>query len=86
MNLHSPSVSLMMNSSKVLPFFCYCDIRPGSHMPPMHLQGGPQYCLGYCSNMRTEVAGDIGHPSLYCQHAAKLTQVLLHRHAGGKAL
>ena len=29
-------------------------------MPPMHLRHG----LGYCSDMRTEVAGNIGHPSL----------------------
>ena len=49
---------------------------------PMHLR---QHCLGYCSDMRTEVAGNIGHPILYRRHA-KLTRVQLRRHAGGKAL
>jgi len=39
--------------------------KPGSHTPTMHLRHGHWYCLGYCSDMRTEVAGNIGHPSLY---------------------
>ena len=34
-------------------------------MPPMHLRHGRRYCLGYCSDMRIEVAGNIGHPSVY---------------------
>ena len=56
-------------------------------MPLMHLQHGRRYCLGYCSDMRTEVAGNISaHPSLYPDMPAKLTQVQLRRHAGGKAL
>ena len=38
--------------------------QPGSDMPPMHLRHGRRYCLGYCSDMRTEVAGNIAHPSL----------------------
>ena len=33
-------------------------------MPPMHLRHDRRYCLGYCSEMRTEVACNIGHPSL----------------------
>ena len=28
---------------------------------------GRQYCLGYCSDMITEVASNIGHPGLYCR-------------------
>ena len=40
------------------------DSQPGSHMPPMHLRHGRLYCLGYCSDMGTEVAGNIAHPSL----------------------
>ena len=40
-------------------------IKPGSHMLPMHLLHGRRYSLGYCSDMRTEVAGNIAHPSLY---------------------
>ena len=36
-------------------------LKPGYHMPPMHLRHGRRYCLGYCSNMRTEVAGNIAH-------------------------
>ena len=40
-------------------------LKPGSHMPPMHLRHGRRYCLGYCSVMRIEVAGNIGHPSVY---------------------
>ena len=31
----------------------------------VHLWHGHRYCLGYCSDMRTEVNGNIGHPSLY---------------------
>ena len=38
--------------------------QPGSHMPPMHLRHGRRYCLGYCSDMRTEVAGNIAHSNL----------------------
>ena len=34
-------------------------------MPPMHLRHGRRYYLGYCSVMRIEVAGNIGHPSVY---------------------
>ena len=41
-------------------------------MLPMHLQHGRQYCLGYCSDMRTEVAGNIDHSSLYRQYACKV--------------
>ena len=42
-NLHSPSLSLTMNTSKVLPLFYDCDIRSDSHMLPMHLRHGPLY-------------------------------------------
>ena len=38
-------------------------------MPLMHLQHGRRCCLGYCSDMRTEVAGNIAHSSLHPQHA-----------------
>ena len=38
-----------------------------SHMLLMHRSHGRQYCLGYCSDMITEVASNIGHPSLYCR-------------------
>ena len=41
-------------------------------MPPMQLQHGCRYYLGYCSDMRTEVAGNIAHPSLYPQHACEV--------------
>ena len=33
-------------------------------MQPMHLRHDRRYCLGYCSEMKTEVAGNIGYPSL----------------------
>ena len=36
-------------------------------MLPMHRSHGRQYCLGYCSDMITEVASNIGHPGLYCR-------------------
>ena len=57
-------------------------------MPPMQLQDGRRYCLGYCSDMRTEVAGNISaHPSLYPQHACEVDSSSTRgRHAGGKAL
>ena len=42
-------------------------LKPSSHMLPMHRSHGHQYCLGYCSDMITEVASNIGHPSLYCR-------------------
>ena len=47
-------------------------LKPGSHMPLMHLRHGRRYCLGYCSNMRTEVAGNIAHPSLDTPRKASL--------------
>ena len=47
-------------------------LKPGSHMPPMHLRHGRWYCLGYCSNMRTEVPGNIAHPSLDTPRKASL--------------
>ena len=31
----------------------------------VYLRHGLRYCLGYCCDMRTEVNGNIGHPSLY---------------------
>ena len=83
MNLHSPSVSLMMNSSKVLPFFCYCDIRPGSHMPPMHLQGT---AWDIAPIREQKWLATLVIPVFTASMPAKLTQVLLHGHAGGKAL
>ena len=43
-------------------------IKAGSHMPPMHLRHERRYYLGYGSDMRTEVAGNIAHPSLYPRH------------------
>ena len=42
-------------------------LKPSSHMLPMHRSHGRQYCLGYCSDMITEVASNIGHPGLYCR-------------------
>ena len=36
-----------------------------SHMLLMHRSHGRQYCLGSCSDIITEVASNIGHPSLY---------------------
>ena len=38
-------------------------------MPLMHLRHGRWYYLGYCSDMRTEVVGNVFPPSLYCRHA-----------------
>ena len=47
-------------------------VKPGSHMPPMYMRHGRRYCMGYCSDMRTEVAGNITHPSLYPRHACEV--------------
>ena len=56
-------------------------------MPPLlHLRHGRRYCLGYRSDMSTEVAGDIAHASLYSRMTATLTQVQIHKNAGGRAL
>ena len=38
----------------------------------LSLRHGRQYCLGYSSDMRTEVADNIAHPSLYPRHACKV--------------
>ena len=43
-----------------------------SHILPIHLRHGRRCCLGYCSDMRTEVAVNIGHPSLYRRHACEV--------------
>ena len=37
-----------------------------------YLQNFHWHCLGYCSNIRTEVAGHIGYPSLCCWHACEV--------------
>ena len=50
-------------------------VKPGSHMPPRHLPHGRRYYLGYFSDMRTEVACNIGHPVLIAGMPAKLTRV-----------
>ena len=42
--------------------WCFDKIKPGSQMPPMHLGHGRRYCLGYGSDMRTEVAANIAIP------------------------
>ena len=55
-------------------------------MPSMHLRHGRWYCLGYCYDMRTEVAGTLVIPVFIAGMPAKLSQVQLRRHAGGKAL
>jgi len=44
-------------------------VNPGSHMALLYLRHGRRYCPGYCSDMRTEVAGNIGHPIFYHRHA-----------------
>ena len=47
-------------------------VKPGSHMPPRHLPHGRRYYLGYFSDMRTEVACNIGHPGLNRRHACEV--------------
>ena len=37
-------------------------------MSPMHLRHGFRYCLGYCSDMRIEVAGNIGSSECLLLH------------------
>ena len=53
--------------------------KPGSHMPPMHLRHGRRYCLGYCSDKRTEVAGNLAIPVFTAGMPAKLTEVELRK-------
>ena len=43
-------------------------VKPGSHMPLSYLP----VLLGHSSNMRTEVASNRGHVSLYCRHAVEV--------------
>ena len=51
---------------------CLRYLKPGSHMPPLHLGHGGRYYQGYCSNMRTKAAGNVAPPSLYCRHACEV--------------
>ena len=64
----------------------YSILEPGSHMLPMHLWHSRRYFLGYCSDMRTEVAGNFGHPSLYCSHACLVDSSSTSQACRGKAL
>ena len=41
-------------------------------MPPSFLRHSCRYCLRYCSDMRTEVAGNMGFVSLYRPHACEV--------------
>jgi len=61
-------------------------LKPGSHMPPMHLRHGDRYCRGYSSDMRTEMAGNLLIPVFTPGMPAKLTQVQLCRHARDRTL
>ena len=61
---------MIMISDYIVP------VKRGSHMPPMHLRHGRRYCLGYCSDMRTEAAGNIAHPSLHRRHACEVDSCL----------
>ena len=63
----SDGPSLISVTDQVTPL-----LKPDSHMPPMQLLRGHWYCLGYCSDMRTEVADNIGHYSLYRRHACEV--------------
>ena len=46
-------------------------LKPGSHMPPKHLR--PPLLAGIPrSDMRTDVAGNVGHFSLYRRHACEV--------------
>ena len=44
-------------------------VKPGSHMLPTYLRYGHWNLLGCGSDMRTEVARNIGYLSLYCWHS-----------------
>ena len=61
-----------INISLIYDYISLLLLKPGSHTPPMHLRHGRWYCLGYCSDMRTEVAGNIAHSSLHPQHACEV--------------
>lgn len=47
-------------------------VKPRSHMLPRYLQLGCWNLLGWGSDMRTEVACNIGYPSLYGWHSCKV--------------
>ena len=71
----------------VVILICLRYLKPGSHMPPMHLRHGRRYCLEYCFNMRTKAACNVAPPmaqSSTPSMPAKLTRV--RRHAGSKTL
>ena len=42
-----------LNAGNGLKAGCFLRLKPGSHMPPMHLRHGRRYCLGYCSENRS---------------------------------
>ena len=68
--IRNPSCTVKESGIQYLDFeiqnsrLSWIPLKPGSHMPPMHLRHGRRYCLGYCPVMRIEVAGNIGHPSV----------------------
>ena len=47
-------------------------VEPGSHMPRSYLRHSCRCCLRHRSDMRTEVAGNRSHVSLYRQHACEV--------------
>ena len=47
-------------------------VKPGSHMPRSYLRHSCRCCLRHRSDMRTEVAGNRSHVSLYRQHACEV--------------
>ena len=47
-------------------------LKPDSHVPSTILATKSRYCLGYCSDIRIEVASNRDHPSLYRRHACEV--------------
>ena len=47
-------------------------VKSGSLMLPKYLRHSHRYCLRPLSDMRTEVAGNRGHVSLYLRHACEV--------------
>ena len=47
-------------------------LKPGSHMPPSYLRYSCRYCPWHPSDMRSEIAGNRGHVSLYSRNACEV--------------
>ena len=74
---HWPPLASMISRS-------FQTVKPGSHMPRSYLRHSCRCCLRHRSDMRTEVAGNRSHVSLYHRHACEVDSSLTSQACRGK--